>query len=185
MIMLVCLSLRLQWMFIEAVVLYRTFVTVFTKGSLPWKWLLAVGYGIPAICLAVSAGVRWEQFGTERHCWLSTDHGAVWSFIAPMLVIVAFNSVVFTIVIYHVMVMGRRVRRRSSSMEEVTRWMNLKKGIKATMSFFALLGITWVFGALAIGDASLAFYYIFAICNCLQGLFIFIFHCYLDSRFVV
>ena len=173
-----------QWMLVEAYVLYRTFVTVFTKGSIPWASLLAFAYGIPSICLIIAAATRWDQFGSERNCWLSTEYGTVWAFIAPMLVVIAINCVVFIIVIKHVLTMGRRIRRRSSSMEEVSKFANLKKGIKATMSFFSLLGITWLFGALAIGDASLAFFYLFAICNSLQGLFIFIFHCYLDPRFV-
>jgi hypothetical protein len=59
---------------------------------------------------------------------------------------------------------------------------NLSKGIKATLSFFCLLGITWVFGALAIGNAGIVFLYLFAICNAFQGLFIFIFHCYIDPK---
>ena len=50
------------------------------------------------------------------------------------------------------------------------------------MSFFALLGVTWVFGALAIGGAALVFIYLFALCNAFQGLFIFIFHCAVDPR---
>jgi hypothetical protein len=169
-------------MLVEALVLYRTFVTVFTKGSLRWAHLLAFAYGIPSLCLIIAASSRWDQFGSDRNCWLSTEYGTIWAFIAPMLLVIAINCVVFTIVLRQVMTMGRRVKRRASSMEEASRFLELKKGIKATMSFFSLLGITWLFGALAIGDASVTFFYLFAICNSLQGLFIFIFHCYLDPR---
>lgn len=54
------------------------------------------------------------------------------------------------------------------------------------MSFFALLGVTWIFGALLIEDVSdsttsRVFQYLFAVCNVLQGTFIFIFHCLLDN----
>jgi len=40
-----------------------------------------------------------------------------------------------------------------------------------------LLGLTWLFGALAVSDARVAFEYLFCICNSLQGFFIFLFHC--------
>jgi hypothetical protein len=66
---------------------------------------------------------------------------------------------------------------------QVDRFQNLKKGVRATISFFSLLGITWVFGALAISDASVAFFYLFAICNTVQGVFLFLFHCYFDVKY--
>lgn len=40
-----------------------------------------------------------------------------------------------------------------------------------------LLGLTWFFGAVAIGSARLLFQYLFCIFNSLQGLAIFWFHC--------
>ena len=44
-------------------------------------------------------------------------------------------------------------------------------------SFHSLfLGITWVFGFLAVEEASLVFQYLFCIFNALQGFLIFIFH---------
>lgn len=40
-----------------------------------------------------------------------------------------------------------------------------------------LLGVTWVFGALALGEAKLVFQYIFCIANSLQGFIIFVVRC--------
>ena len=45
-----------------------------------------------------------------------------------------------------------------------------------------LLGLTWVFGFMYVNEDSLAFAYIFTILNSLQGLFIFIFHCFMDRK---
>jgi hypothetical protein len=42
-----------------------------------------------------------------------------------------------------------------------------------------------VFGALAADHDLIAFFYVFALLNTLQGLFIFIFHCAADEKFVV
>ena len=58
----------------------------------------------------------------------------------------------------------------------------MSKGLRATFSFFCLLGVTWVFGAVAIGGGAIAFIYLFALFNAFQGLFIFIFHCAIDPR---
>ena len=42
------------------------------------------------------------------------------------------------------------------------------------------LGLTWLFGVLAISDAKLVFQYLFCIFNSIQGLLVFIFHCILS-----
>jgi hypothetical protein len=41
-----------------------------------------------------------------------------------------------------------------------------------------------VFGALVISDASLVFQYLFAVCNSLQGVCVFIFNVALDRKYV-
>ena len=45
------------------------------------------------------------------------------------------------------------------------------------MGVMALFGLTWVFGALTVREASTAFQFLFAIFNSLQGFFIFLFFC--------
>ena len=42
------------------------------------------------------------------------------------------------------------------------------------------LGLTWLFGVLAISDAKLVFQYLFCIFNSIQGLLVFIFYCVLS-----
>lgn len=157
----------------------------------------------------MAAGLRWEDFGTPDNCWLSNRHFVLWSFVGPVLGIIAVNLVVFVMVMRNILRVGRRKvrtyvlasswsidchtsniitnqvmnRRSSASSDERSRTIaQVSRGIKATLSFFCLLGVTWVFGALAIGGAALFFIYLFSICNALQGLFIFIFHCASDTR---
>ena len=45
-----------------------------------------------------------------------------------------------------------------------------------------LLGLTWIFGILAIDDAKLPIQYLFCIFNSLQGMFVFIFFVILPAR---
>lgn len=49
--------------------------------------------------------------------------------------------------------------------------------VRGALTVMFLLGITWVFGPLAIGKATVVFSYLFCICNSLQGCLIFIFRC--------
>lgn len=47
----------------------------------------------------------------------------------------------------------------------------------STGSIMVLFGLTWVFAAFTVRDASIAFQFLFAIFNSLQGFFIFLFYC--------
>ena len=84
------------------------------------------------------------------------------------------NIVVFILVIRQMM--GTRHVQNKSRDEK------LRMGVKATAVILPLLGVTWVFGLLSFNTATLAFKYIFAILNSLQGLMIFIFHCVLNQQ---
>ncbi|GFS00568.1 adhesion G-protein coupled receptor G2 [Elysia marginata] len=53
--------------------------------------------------------------------------------------------------------------------------------LRGAIGIVILLGLTWIFAIFAIGEASVVFYYLFAIFNSLQGLFIFIFYCVLKK----
>ncbi|KAG7278025.1 hypothetical protein CRUP_006190 [Coryphaenoides rupestris] len=53
---------------------------------------------------------------------------------------------------------------------------------KAVAVLLPILGISWIFGVLAVNTHSLPFLYIFAVFNSLQGFFVFLFHCLLNSE---
>ena len=58
----------------------------------------------------------------------------------------------------------------------------VRASAKALVTILPLLGLTWIFGLLAYGSASVIIKYLFAIFNSLQGLLIFIFHCVLNKQ---
>ena len=102
----------------------------------------------------------------------------------PVLLIIAVNIVVFVRVMRTVLSAGPKFARSDSarSTEGMAKVNEISRGAKATVSFFALLGVTWVFGALAVGGSAVLFIYLFAICNTLQGLMLATFHCFLDQK---
>lgn len=61
---------------------------------------------------------------------------------------------------------------------------SLWRRVKITLTCATLLGVTWVFGYLAIGDAREIFQWLFCVVNSLQGLFIFIFYVLLNEALI-
>lgn len=106
------------------------------------------------------------------------------AFLAPILAIISFNFVVFIIVL---VVLIRHKHRhklsgiKTSKAKEAGSTIRLMISIIGIMSIF---GLTWVFGALTVDKASLAFQIIFVVLNSLQGFMIFLFFCVLgrDGR---
>ena len=57
-----------------------------------------------------------------------------------------------------------------------------KVGLKGSAVLLPLLGLTWVFGLLVFNRDTIVFKYLFAICNSLQGVMIFVFHVLIDRK---
>ena len=90
---------------------------------------------------------------------------------APVCLIITVNFVIFFFVIWS---LGHRHTLHLRSSEQHSR---RHQRCLTAIAIMTLLGLTWIFGALAFGGARLVFEYLFCIFNSLQGLFIFIFHC--------
>ena len=95
------------------------------------------------------------------------------AFVTPVILILAGNIVVFCLVIRSLLTSGKRV----TSSRKVSSLQQARQGI----AIMVLLGLTWVFGFLAIDDAKLAFQWLFCIFNSLQGFLVFILFCILPA----
>lgn len=54
------------WMFLEGVQLYIMLVEVFESEHSRRRYFYMVGYGVPALIVAVSAAVDYRSYGTDR-----------------------------------------------------------------------------------------------------------------------
>ncbi|XP_063043004.1 adhesion G protein-coupled receptor L3-like [Engraulis encrasicolus] len=54
------------WMFLEGVQLYVMLVEVFESEHSRRRYYYMVGYGVPALIVAISAAVDYRSYGTER-----------------------------------------------------------------------------------------------------------------------
>ena len=91
------------------------------------------------------------------------------AFFAPVMCIIFVNLIVFGIIMYKLNTRpdSSLGRNRSAMMQRM----------KQAVGIMIVVGLTWIFGALAISGVRLVFNYIFVFFNSIQGFCIFLFYC--------
>ncbi|KAG9346902.1 hypothetical protein JZ751_005829, partial [Albula glossodonta] len=150
------------WMFLEGVQLYIMLVEVFESEHSRKKYFYLVGYGIPALIVAV--------------CWLRLDTYFIWSFIGPATLIIMLNVVFLGIALYKMFHHTAILKPDSGCLDNIKSW------VIGAIALLCLLGLTWAFGLMYVNENTVIMAYLFTIFNSLQGMFIFIFHCVLQKK---
>ncbi|XP_018408005.1 PREDICTED: cadherin EGF LAG seven-pass G-type receptor 1 [Nanorana parkeri] len=160
------------WMFVEGLHIYRMLTEVRNIDTGHMRFYYVVGYGIPAIITGLAVGLDPQGYGNPDFCWLSVHDTLIWSFAGPIGIVVAINIIIFVLAVKTSC--GRRQR------------MFEKTGVLSTLrtAFLLLLLIsaTWLLGLMAVNSDVMTFHYLFAIFSCMQGLFIFFFHCIFNKE---
>ncbi|XP_065905683.1 latrophilin-like protein LAT-2 isoform X2 [Dysidea avara] len=160
------------WMLCEGVILYMMLVTVFDNKLNRRRFFFILGWGPAIPIVAISAGIVHRYYGTDDYCWIKSEDGAIAAFIAPIGAMILINCVFLGITLKVLYQNTRNAIRERASINKAT----TKDLLKATVVLLPLLGLTWIIGVLAVNNDTVAFAWIFAILNSLQGVFIFIFH---------
>ncbi|XP_029618577.1 adhesion G-protein coupled receptor D1 isoform X3 [Salmo trutta] len=164
------------WMLVEGLHLYSMVIKVFGSEGSKHFYYYGIGWGSPLVICVVSMTSALDSYGEVGNCWLSLKNGAIWAFVAPALFVIVVNIVILISV-------TRIISRISSENYKVHGDANaVKLTAKAVAVLLPILGISWIFGVLAINDHALMFQYMFSVFNSLQGFFIFLFHCLLNSE---
>ncbi|XP_059552615.1 adhesion G protein-coupled receptor E3 isoform X1 [Myotis daubentonii] len=169
------------WMLLEGLHLFLTArnLTVVNYSSVSrfMKWLMfPVGYGVPAVIVAISAASRPRLYGTHEHCWLELKQGFIWGFLGPVCVIICVNLVFFLLVLW-------LLKKKFSSLNsEVSTIQNTRMLTLKAAALVLILGCTWCLGILQVGPAQRVMGYLFTIINSLQGVFIFLVYCLLSQQ---
>nr|XP_003413375.1 adhesion G protein-coupled receptor E3 isoform X1 [Loxodonta africana] len=140
------------------------------------KLMFPVGYGVPAVIVAISAASRPHLYGTPERCWLHLHHGFIWGFLGPICAIICINLVFFFFVLW---ILKRKI---SSLNSEVSTIQNTKMLTLKAMAQLFILGCTWSLGISQVGPAGQVMAYLFTIINSLQGVFIFLVYCLLSQQ---
>ncbi|XP_066116950.1 adhesion G-protein coupled receptor D1 isoform X1 [Saccopteryx bilineata] len=164
------------WMLVEGLHLYSMVIKVFGSEDSKHCYYYGIGWGSPLLICVITIASAMDSYGTRNNCWLSLHSGAIWAFVAPALLIIVVNMgilIAVTRVISQISADNYKVHGDPSA---------FKLTVKAVAVLLPILGTSWVFGVLAVNDRTVAFQYMFAILNSLQGFFIFLFHCLLNSE---
>ncbi|XP_064628350.1 adhesion G-protein coupled receptor G2-like isoform X7 [Lineus longissimus] len=168
------------WMGVEAFYMYLALVRVFRPyfSKLILKCCL-VGWGLPLVIVSITIGVnKTDNYYLKggQICWIRDIpfYGAI---VAPVCAILIVNIIAFIMVIRQ---LHRLTERKKLTKMDKAHTSTMTQ-LRGAVSVLVLLGLTWLFAFLSIGDASLAFAYIFAILNTLQGLWVFVFYCLLKK----
>uniref|UniRef100_A0A8C7VD96 Adhesion G protein-coupled receptor B1b n=1 Tax=Oncorhynchus mykiss TaxID=8022 RepID=A0A8C7VD96_ONCMY len=160
------------WVLTEAWQSYMA-VTGRLRNRIIRKRFLCLGWGLPALVVAVSVGfTKAKGYGTVNYCWLSLEGGLLYSFVGPAAAVVLVN-----------MVIGILVFNKLVSKDGITD-VKLKERAGASLwsscVILPLLALTWMSAVLAMTDRrSALFQILFAVFDSLEGFIIVMVHCIL------
>ncbi|XP_044885610.1 adhesion G-protein coupled receptor G4 isoform X3 [Mauremys mutica] len=164
------------WMGLESLHMYFALIRVFSTyiPNYILKFCIA-GWGIPAVVVATLLIINTDFYGKNSltfFCWIQDDVVFYISIVAYFCLIFLINVVMFINVLLQIHIMKSKQQRKSKNWKQ-----SFLHDLRSTVSLSFLLGLTWGFAFFAWGSARIFFLYVFAICNTLQGLFIFVYHC--------
>ncbi|XP_049568441.1 adhesion G protein-coupled receptor B2 isoform X15 [Orcinus orca] len=193
------------WVLTEA---WQSYLAVIgrMRTRLVRKRFLCLGWGLPALVVAVSVGfTRTKGYGTSSYCWLSLEGGLLYAFVGPAAVIVLVNMLIGIIVFNKLMardgISDKSKKQRAGS--ERCPWASLllpcsacgavpspllssasarnaMASLWSSCVVLPLLALTWMSAVLAMTDRrSVLFQALFAVFNSAQGFVITAVHCFL------
>ncbi|XP_028323784.1 adhesion G protein-coupled receptor B3 isoform X3 [Gouania willdenowi] len=193
------------WVLTEAWQSYMA-VTGKVRTRLIRKRFLCLGWGLPALVVAVSMGfTKTKGYGTPSYCWLSLEGGLLYAFVGPAAAVVLVNMVIGILVFNKLVsrdgILDKKLKHRAGHMSEPHTGLTLKCakcGVVSTTALSAttasnamaslwsscvvlpLLALTWMSAVLAMTDKrSILFQILFAVFDSLQGFVIVMVHCIL------
>ncbi|XP_069162090.1 protocadherin-like wing polarity protein stan isoform X3 [Procambarus clarkii] len=160
------------WLLIEGVHLYRMLTEMRDVNHGQMRFYYSCGYGLPAIIVGLSVGVRADQYGNYFFCWLSIYESVVWALVGPICAIVIIILLVFVMAI-----------RASLTLKgHVEGFGNLRTLLWLGILFLPLLGATWVLAVLSVSEDLEILHYFFSVFSLLTAVFILVGYCLLNSR---
>ncbi|XP_062039175.1 adhesion G-protein coupled receptor G2 isoform X10 [Lepus europaeus] len=176
------LLVSFTWMGLEAFHMYLALVKVF--NTYIRKYILKfciVGWGVPAVVVTIVLTISPDNYGLGSYgkfpngspddfCWINSNVVFYITVVGYFCVVFLLNLSMFIVVLVQ---LCRIKKKKQLGAQRKTSIQDLRS--IAGLTF--LLGITWGFAFFAWGPVNVAFMYLFAIFNTLQGFFIFLFYC--------
>uniref|UniRef100_A0A673BSW5 Adhesion G protein-coupled receptor B1a n=1 Tax=Sphaeramia orbicularis TaxID=375764 RepID=A0A673BSW5_9TELE len=187
------------WVLTEAWQSYMA-VTGRLRNRIIRKRFLCLGWGLPALVVAISVGfTKAKGYGTPSYCWLSLEGGLLYAFVGPaaavVLVFPLFSLVrvglflktlhqiqtnQMTVPLYNMTLKCAKCGVISSADVSTTATSNAMASLWSSCVVLPLLALTWMSAVLAITDRrSALFQILFAVFDSLEGFVIVMVHCIL------
>ncbi|KAL7847433.1 hypothetical protein AOLI_G00221510 [Acnodon oligacanthus] len=175
------LLVSFTWVALESVHIYLTVVKVFNNYVAHFMVKVTlVGWGIPLVVLIIPVAINKSVYGltstlldngsVEYFCW--------WKDMNVFRIVVgAYFSVTYLMNFSMFIVVLTLMCRIKKKTPHPARNRTVLQDIWSVTALAVLMGLTWIFGLFSWGSAHLFFTYLSAICNSLQGFFIFVFRC--------
>ncbi|XP_067458597.1 adhesion G protein-coupled receptor B1-like isoform X3 [Thunnus thynnus] len=193
------------WVLTEAWQSYMA-VTGRLRNRIIRKRFLCLGWGLPALVVAISVGfTKAKGYGTQSYCWLSLEGGLLYAFVGPAAAVVLVNMVIgilvfnklvskdgitdmklkeragqMTVPLYNMTLKCAKCGVISSADVSTTATSNAMASLWSSCVVLPLLALTWMSAVLAITDRrSALFQILFAVFDSLEGFVIVMVHCIL------
>ncbi|XP_042250138.1 putative adhesion G protein-coupled receptor E4P isoform X2 [Thunnus maccoyii] len=161
------------WMCLEGIQLFRMVVLVF-NANLKTRYMMAGGYGVPALIVAISALANAKGYGTKEYCWLNLD--SIWGFFAPACIIIFINIFFFLITVW------KLAQKFSSLNPDLDNLQKIKTFTITAVAQLCVLGTMWIFGSFQFSKGTIAMSYLFTIFGSIQGIMLFVMHCLFSKQ---
>ncbi|KFP57216.1 Brain-specific angiogenesis inhibitor 3, partial [Cathartes aura] len=158
------------WVLTEAWQSYMA-VTGKIRTRLIRKRFLCLGWGLPALVVAISIGfTKTKGYGTAHYCWLSLEGGLLYAFVGPAAAVVLVN----------INIISKKYALLGLRPSEVFQVSTSGASLWSSCVVLPLLALTWMSAVLAMTDKrSILFQILFAVFDSLQGFVIVMVHCIL------
>ncbi|KAL4842718.1 hypothetical protein H8958_016963 [Nasalis larvatus] len=193
------------WVLTEAWQSYMA-VTGHLRNRLIRKRFLCLGWGLPALVVAISVGfTKAKGYSTMNYCWLSLEGGLLYAFVGPAAAVVLVNMVIGILVFNKLVskdgITDKKLKERAGqppphplgctlkcaecgvlSAADATSdaTSNAMASLWSSCVVLPLLALTWMSAVLAVTDRrSALFQILFAVFDSLEGFVIVMVHCIL------
>ncbi|KAH6923132.1 hypothetical protein HPB50_023466 [Hyalomma asiaticum] len=178
----------LAWMGVEASNMYQMLVHVFATSETCFMFKrILVAWGIPAVIVGICLAVDLEPYrNRDDYCVISSKNPLIYyiAFLGISCLILFVNLLVF-IMVTRVLFKPRMAEANTKSANHTSCSASSPSGgadnppitaaqVRGAFTVMTLLGITWIFGVFAVGEAKTVFQYVFCVCNSMQGFLIFV-----------
>ncbi|XP_076984170.1 adhesion G protein-coupled receptor D2, partial [Tamandua tetradactyla] len=163
-----------SWMLVEGLLLWSKVVAVNLHPGPRTRLYYAMGWGVPAVIVAVTLAVSPHDYVASGHCWLSVHTATIWAFVGPVLFVLTANTCILVCVVVVTVSSARRracVLSPQPCLQQRIRT-QLWATVKPVLVLLPILGLTWLAGLLV--HLSPAWTYAAVGLNSLQGPYIFL-----------